>query len=234
MTMLYQDYEEETGGGASRRVLWRILTHMRPHWPLVVGFLVTIALSSFLDSYHTYLSKRIVDEGIIGRNLPLLNRIALLYGSLQVVQALNVVTFIICAGLVGDRLRYDLRDKMFRHLQTLSFDYFNRTPVGWILARVTSDSERISDLVTWRFNNKLDRMPSGKILRLETLVPAVVHWSMDGWRTIRECRTDDTGLGIHTADFKKEDLKSGQKIVFTFYWPDSRNWERNDFAITVA
>lgn len=149
--MMYQDYEEETGGGASTRVLLRILGHMRPYWPLVVTFVAAIALSSFIDSYHTYLSKRIVDEGIIGQNLPLLRRIALTYGSLQIVQMINVVTFIICAGLLGDRMRYDLRDKMFRHLQTLSFDYFNRTPVGWILARVTSDSERISDLVTWRF-----------------------------------------------------------------------------------
>ncbi len=90
-----------------------------------------------------------------------------------------------------------------------------------------------SDLVTWRFNNKLASMPSGKTLRIETLVPAVVRWSMDGWRTIRECRTEDTGLGIHTADFKKGDLKSGRTMVFTFYWPDSRNWEGSDFAITV-
>jgi ABC-type multidrug transport system fused ATPase/permease subunit len=38
---------------------------------------------------------------------------------------------------------------MFDHLQDLSLAYFNQTPVGWIMSRVTSDSERVADLVTW-------------------------------------------------------------------------------------
>jgi ATP-binding cassette subfamily B protein len=46
-------------------------------------------------------------------------------------------------------VRYDLRKKLFEHLQTLSFSYFDRTPVGWIMSRVTSDSSRIAQLVTW-------------------------------------------------------------------------------------
>ena len=46
-------------------------------------------------------------------------------------------------------MQYDLRKRMFDHLQELSFSYFSRTPVGWIMPRVTSDSERIAQLVTW-------------------------------------------------------------------------------------
>jgi ATP-binding cassette subfamily B protein len=38
---------------------------------------------------------------------------------------------------------------MFNHLQDLSLSYYSRTPVGWIMARVTSDSDRVADLVTW-------------------------------------------------------------------------------------
>jgi ATP-binding cassette subfamily B protein len=38
---------------------------------------------------------------------------------------------------------------MFNHLQELSFSYFDRTPVGWIMSRVTSDSDRVAELVTW-------------------------------------------------------------------------------------
>jgi len=43
-------------------VLRRILAQARPHWPLMVGFLLAIALVSLLDGYFTYLSKRIIDE----------------------------------------------------------------------------------------------------------------------------------------------------------------------------
>ena len=60
-----------------------------------------------------------------------------------------VFGFIYLAGVLGERVQYDLRQKMFNHLQDLSLSYFGRTPVGWIMSRVTSDSERIADLVTW-------------------------------------------------------------------------------------
>ena len=46
-------------------------------------------------------------------------------------------------------MQYDLRKKLFNHLQELSFSYFSKTPVGWIMSRVSSDSERIAQLVTW-------------------------------------------------------------------------------------
>ena len=52
-------------------------------------------------------------------------------------------------GILGERIRYDLRQTMFNHLQDLSLSYFSRTPVGWLIARVTSDSDRVADLMTW-------------------------------------------------------------------------------------
>ena len=60
-----------------------------------------------------------------------------------------MLAFIYLAGVLGERVQYDLRKKMFNHLQELSFSYFGRTPVGWIMSRVTSDSERVAQLVTW-------------------------------------------------------------------------------------
>ena len=46
-------------------------------------------------------------------------------------------------------MRYDLRQNLFNHLQSLSLSYYSRTPVGWIMARVTNDTERVAELVTW-------------------------------------------------------------------------------------
>ncbi len=71
------------------------------------------------------------------------------YGGLTVAQALGLLGMILLAGTLGQRVQYQLRQKMFNHLQARSFSYFDRTPVGWIMARVTSDSERMADLVTW-------------------------------------------------------------------------------------
>jgi ATP-binding cassette subfamily B protein len=141
--------EEEFTTQFNGRTVLRILAQARPYLPWVVGFLVTIAAVSGLDSYFTFLSKRIVDEGIVAGDRAALARLVATYGSLIAVQAVGVFGFIYLAGILGERIRYDLRKRMFDHLQELSFSYFDRTPVGWIMARVTSDSDRISELVTW-------------------------------------------------------------------------------------
>jgi ATP-binding cassette subfamily B protein len=141
--------EEEFTTEFNGRTLLRILGLTKPHWPWVVGFLVAIAAVSALDSYFTFLSKRMIDEGILAGDKAVLTRIILTYGSLIVVQAVGVLGFIYLAGVLGERIRYDLRKRLFDHLQELSFSYFDRTPVGWIMSRVTSDTDRIAELVTW-------------------------------------------------------------------------------------
>lgn len=141
--------EEEFTTRFNGRVILRILQQARPYWTWVVGFMLLIALVSVMDSYFTYLSKRIIDEGILAGNRARLTALLTTYGALAVSQAISVFGFIYLAGVLGERIYYDIRRKLFNHLQELSFSYFDKTPVGWIMARVTSDGERISELVTW-------------------------------------------------------------------------------------
>jgi ATP-binding cassette subfamily B protein len=144
------DYEEEEyTGQINSKTVYRILGLLRPHRIMGIVFLITIGLTSVFDSYFTFLGKRIIDEGIVAGNRQALIKISITYGALILVQALLVFGFIYTAGLLGERIRYELRKKMFDHLQDLSLAYFNQTPVGWIMSRVTSDSERVSDLITW-------------------------------------------------------------------------------------
>ena len=141
--------EEEFTTQFNGRTVLRILAQTKPHWPWLVGFLLSIAFVSWLESYFTFLSKRIVDEGIMAGDRAALTQIVVIYGLLIVVSSVGVFAFIYLTGILGELIRYDLRKKMFEHLQELSFSYFDRTPVGWIMSRVTSDSRRIAELVTW-------------------------------------------------------------------------------------
>ena len=141
--------EEEFTTKFNGRTILRILSQVRSHWQWIIGFVLMIALVSVLDSYFTFLSKRIIDEGIVPGNADALTSIVTQYGALVFVQAAGVFSFIYLAGVLGERVRYDLRQKMFNHLQDLSLSYYNRTPVGWIMSRVTSDAERVAELVTW-------------------------------------------------------------------------------------
>ncbi len=140
-----EDFQTRFSGQTFRRILGLI----RPHLKWVIGFLATIIAVSSMDAIFTYLSKLIVDNGILAHNKSVLYHLLAGYAGLTVIQATCVFGFIYLAGVLGERVRYDLRQKMFNHLQALSLAYFSRTPVGWIMSRVTSDSERVADLVTW-------------------------------------------------------------------------------------
>ena len=149
MSQLNQFEEQDFTTKFNGRVIWRMFQQVFPYWHWMLGFVLMIAGTSISDSYFTYLSKQIIDDGIGAGDVVFLRQRLLWYGGLAVVQALTVFGFIYLAGVLGERVQYDLRQKLFDHLQDLSFSYFDKTPVGWIMSRVTSDSERIAELVTW-------------------------------------------------------------------------------------
>lgn len=81
----------------------------------------------------------------------------------------------------------------------------------------------------WRFNHKCQVTPPGQPLRIELLDAAVVHWSADGWQTVVDTPTRDTGLGVHVAD-----LPAASRWDFTFRWPRADRWEGRDYAVTTG
>ena len=146
---IHEDTHEDEVVQINSKIMKRILSLLRPHWKWVTGFLLAIILVSVLDAFFTYLSKQIIDLGIIPGDKEALIRTVNTYITFILIQAAGTFFFIYLVGILGERIRYDLRKKMFHHLQQLSLSYFSQTPVGWIMSRVTSDTERVAELVTW-------------------------------------------------------------------------------------
>jgi glucoamylase len=109
-------------------------------------------------------------------------------------------------------------------------EIFDRPPqtVHRYLVNKTTSSHAI-----WRFNNKLRAMQPHRTLRIETLAPAIVHWSVDGWRTVHDALTCDTTLGVHIVDLETLCLHIGDRVDLTFFWPDVDRWEGVDFWVCV-
>ena len=143
--------EEEFATRFNGHLVWRMLRQGLPHWRLTLIFLVCISGMAVVGSYTTYLGKQIVDDAILRADLGLLDRLAREYGLLVLVEFFLVFGFISAAEILGGRVRYDLRKAMFERLQELSLSYFDRTPTGWIVSRVTSDVNRVGELVSWGF-----------------------------------------------------------------------------------
>lgn len=141
--------EEEFQTSFNGGTLLRIIKQVRPHWKWAAGFIVAVALMSAGESFNTYLAKMMIDDGIGQGNGQVILQIAGVFGLVILFQALMVLIFIYLTGVLGERVEYDMRKKLFDHLQNLSLSYYSKTPVGWIMSRVTSDTERIAELVTW-------------------------------------------------------------------------------------
>jgi ATP-binding cassette, subfamily B, bacterial len=141
--------EEEFSSQFNGRTVLRILSQVKPYWVWVAGFLITVAITAFLDATFTYLSKLLIDNGIVPGDRDAVYQILIYYLILILVQAASFFSIIYLTGMLGERIRYDMRRNLFTHLQNLSLSYYSKTPVGWIMSRVTSDTERVTDLLTW-------------------------------------------------------------------------------------
>ena len=134
-----------------------------------------IALTSALDSMFTYINKNIIDQAIIGKDPGALWRWAGLYGVFQIIQSIMVFIFIYLAGVLGERIQYDLRKSMFNHLQELSLSYYSQNAVGRLIARVTSDSGRVADLMTWGL---VDTTWAFMNITTATIFMMIINWRL--------------------------------------------------------
>jgi glucoamylase len=107
------------------------------------------------------------------------------------------------------------------------FDQPPQTVERYLVQQTTSDR------IVWRFNNRVRTMPASRTLRVESLKPAVVRWTADGWRSVNDAATRDTTLGVHVVDLGTMQLVAGDRVQFTFYWPEAQRWEGTDFLVRI-
>ena len=167
--------EEEFTSQLTSPVMKRIGGLLKPHWKWVVGFLITIALTSALDAYFTYLTKQIIDQGIVMEDTERVMELAAIYGAFILIQAAAVFTFIYLAGVLGERIQYDLRKMLFNHLQDLSLSFYAQNAVGRMIARVTSDTGRVSELLTWGL---VDSTWAIMNIIMSTVFMLIINWRL--------------------------------------------------------
>ena len=131
--------------------------------------------TAILDACFTYINKLIIDQGIVPGNFNLVIKYALVYGGIQLAESGLVLTFIYLVGILGERIQYDLRKSTFNHLQDLSLSYYSQNAVGRLMARVTSDSGRVSNLMTWGL---LDMTWAIVSVLTSTVFMVVINWRL--------------------------------------------------------
>jgi len=102
-----------------------------------------------IDVVMPLLTRYAIDNFIVKKTTEGLTTFAVVYFCIIVFQALNVRLFIIQAGKIETHLAYHIRKLGFKRLQQLSFSYYDNSSVGWLMARMTSDVARLSEIISW-------------------------------------------------------------------------------------
>jgi|AntAceMinimDraft_17_1070374.scaffolds.fasta_scaffold04353_3 ATP-binding cassette subfamily B protein len=179
------DYLHDEEEFTSRKLdwgLWRkIFSFMKPLKKYVLLAALCMIVVASTDVIYPYISMFAIDD-IINPNiasgvadLSKLKIFILFYIIFMVIQSLMVFLFIIFAGRIQTELAFNIRHKAFYHLQELPFSYYDRTRVGWIMARMTSDSRNLSELLSWGF---IDIVWGGFLMVILMIVMFVLNWKL--------------------------------------------------------
>ena len=127
----------------------KLIPFLKPYSRNMAGILILMLVNAGIDISFPLLSGYAVDQFVTPRTSEGLTGFAALYMVLVVTQMLCTMFFARAALKVEMYLGRDLKKKLFTHLQTLSFSYYNTTPVGVIMARVMSDTNKIGSVFAW-------------------------------------------------------------------------------------
>lgn len=143
-------YEEQEYTKPFQFKIWaKMLPYFKPYKKY---FLITFSLNILLagvDVLVPLFQSYAIDHFIIPDSLKGIHAFALVYVAVIVAQTISVYLSVHAATTIEMNIGKDLKWAQFKHLQTLSFSYYNTTPVGYIHARVMSDTLRIAGMIAW-------------------------------------------------------------------------------------
>ncbi len=157
--------------------LWRrILKHFFSYKKDLTIIFISMVSMAIIDIIFPFLNKTAIDTFVLANgDLKLLQPFGIVYGILIILQALVVYFFIKFTGKVEMQFAYDIRNQAFRKLQEQSFAYFDKTPQGWIMARLTGDIGRLADIVSWSI---IDLVWGLTLILGVSVVMLVVNWKL--------------------------------------------------------
>jgi ATP-binding cassette, subfamily B, multidrug efflux pump len=140
--------EELAKRGFDPRLMARLLGYLRPYWNWVLLTFALIFVASTVRQAGPFLTKIAVDDYIVPGDPEGLGNIILLFLGLLVLQFLIGYGQSWATSMVGQWAMRDVRQQLFAHLQRLPLRFFDRTPLGRLMARNTSDVDALNELFT--------------------------------------------------------------------------------------
>jgi ATP-binding cassette subfamily B protein len=156
--------------------IWRkMLKFAVPYRKYLIVLIIQMVLIAGVDSVFPLISKIAIDRFVIPRTFEGFPAFGLLLIFLVVFQALNVRYMIRVAGRMEAGIPFDIRNAGFRKLQELPLSYYDRTPVGWLMARLTSDVRRLGTTLSW---NLVDMVWATSMMVLMMIFMLIINFRL--------------------------------------------------------
>jgi ATP-binding cassette subfamily B protein len=123
----------------TRETVRRVAGFAGPHKNLIAGFLVFVIADASLVVVNPLLIKHLLDDGILKQNAGLVLWLALAMGLVAILDAILGVGSGFLSSRIGESLIFDLRTKVFAHVQRMSLAFFTRTQTGALVSRLNND-----------------------------------------------------------------------------------------------
>ena len=126
----------------------RVLVHLKPYSSFVALAILLLLVVSILNLAGPYLTKIVIDDHIKANDMKGLDVIAGVYLSVLVFSFIFQFCQTYLMQVIGQKVMFDLRSKVFDHLHKMSFSYFDRNPIGKMITRVVNDVEVLNEMLT--------------------------------------------------------------------------------------
>ena len=167
------DEEKKNAPKVTGALLKRVFSYLLPYKVRLILVFVCIALSAVCSLYPSILTGRIIDEGLIGRSLSALVKLILLSLGVTLLSNLIGVGQNYLNTWIAQHIAFDMRNKMYAHLQRMSQRFFTANNQGDIITRMTGDISGVERVITGTFTSIL----SNSI----TLIAALVLMYQKNW-----------------------------------------------------
>ena len=117
----------------------RMLGFAKPYKKILVFFMVAVVAGSVVSAVNPLILRALIDKGILGKNNALVIQLALLVAGLAIVDAGLSLFERRISAMIGEFLIYDMRTKVFRHIQSMPVAFFSRTQTGALISRLNND-----------------------------------------------------------------------------------------------
>lgn len=145
--------ERENKPEISKELLLRILRYLKPYRLQFTGVFIAILASSVIGLFPSILTGRIVDEALTGQNLNLLVRLLLLAFITLVGSQFIITMESYINAWISNRIIYDMKNGMFRHLIRMPHAFFLGEKQGDIITRMNSDISGVSTVISGTITN---------------------------------------------------------------------------------